>query len=243
MKKWLIGITLAISLLFTGITSTKNVSASTVETPSIAYSVSSLGFPVKIYHDPECTQYSGQTLATTISDWKVIQQSIDYQTDMISAYNLGNNAWVKANEVFRSTGKGDNANIPMGIAYAYSGGQKIPVYDSPQLWHVTGYLDPKIDKWAITQYTLSSPDANSINRVDLGHNQWVDATHGVSVIRAAMIFSDGTPLYNLNGQQTGVVSGTYGYYKVFDAATINGATYVKLGSDNQWAAFAQGAVN
>ncbi|KRM33931.1 hypothetical protein FC83_GL002314 [Agrilactobacillus composti DSM 18527 = JCM 14202] len=230
-----------VAFLIIGATSTNGTaSASTIDTPQVPYSVSSVGFPVKIYNDAACTQYSGKTLATNNSDWQVIRQSTVPENGIkkFLAYDLGNNQWVKADEVFRGFNK-----VGAGVSYAYSRGQKVPVYDSPQLWHITGYLDPAISYWKVNSFTLYGPTNNNINRVNLGNNQWVDSTKNVDVIRTAMLFPDGTLTYNQDGQQTGAVSGNYDYYKIFGATTINGMTYVKLGSDNQWVKLSDGTMN
>ncbi|MCH4170088.1 MAG: hypothetical protein LKF36_02565 [Lactobacillus sp.] len=248
-KKCFFGLLITISALFLGIIGFKAtpVQASlSVQTPTdtvYVEPVNSNGRAVTVYSDPECTKPTGQTLSTAISNWSVIHFAFDSNQNAIAAFDLGNNQWVKAGDVSGGAMTNLNPN-PMGFAYAYSRGQKVPIYDSSKLQHVIGYLDPNVSYWKIKNYRLTyNTDVNSIASVDLGSNQWVNATKDVDVIRVAMIFGNGTAMYNQNGQQTGTIENGTDYYKVFGATTINGETYVKLGSDDQWVKFSEGTVN
>ncbi|KRM33405.1 hypothetical protein FC83_GL002975 [Agrilactobacillus composti DSM 18527 = JCM 14202] len=240
-RKWLLGIFV---ILGTVLLSQGQVKAMTIQgnesTPPLT--VDSYNMPVPIYSNPECTQSTGKTLNTGISQWLVIQ-SASYSSHGVDAYNLGNSQWVKGTDVFYGHIGQTTPMNRMGILEAYSAGKKVPVYDSPQLWHITGYLDPSIRDWAVTKYATFSPDPNYISRLDLGNNQWVDSSKDVQAIRNPFIFKPNEPLYNSNGVQTGSLSDAASYYKVFGAKTINGETYVNLGDDNQWAKFKDGIVN
>ncbi|WP_416353735.1 hypothetical protein ACNAN0_02120 [Agrilactobacillus fermenti] len=234
------GLFVLAGILFWGIidlTTTPVKAALRVQVPTDSTNVgpvNSGGFAVPIYNDPECTQLTGQTLSTSYSEWKVNRVAVDTEGTNYAwkAYDLGTDQWVKASDLFNGYLGPNDKSKETYILEAYSAGKKIPIYDSPQLINVTGYLDTGIKDWAVNQYAKYSAAFLPIDRVDLGHNQWVNA-HDVDVILSNAFFLEGTPIYNLSGQQTGTLKTLK--YKVFGATAINGQTYIKLGDDNQWA--------
>lgn len=195
--------------------------------------VSSGGFPVKIYSDAACTQYTNTNLSIGISEWKTFR-SLSNGNGTVSSYDLGNNQWVKSTDVFLGGINRVGKNNPMVFNFAYSANKKVPVYNSPQLSEISSYLSTSNSNWKITGYALHSESASPIDAVDLGNNQWVSA-QDVNIIRLYSFFASNTQLYNLAGQTTSTI--TQGAYKILGATTINGETYVKLGNDSQWAKF------
>ncbi|MCH4169712.1 MAG: hypothetical protein LKF36_00680 [Lactobacillus sp.] len=239
LRKWLLG---ALVVLGTILASTGQASAALVIEPANPIdqmTMNSYNMPVPIYNDPECTQNSGRTLSTAVSTWQVFRwaRTDPNPNNTAVSYDLGGGQWVKKNDVFTGIGANDTS-----IKEAYSAGKKVPVYDSPQLWHIIGYLDPAISEWAVTRAASLGHTSNNLERLDLGNDQWVDATKDVQAIRTAFIFTTGDPLYNGNGVQTGTINQAT-YYKVFGVKTINGQTYVNLGTDDQWANFKDGTTN
>lgn len=190
--------------------------------------VHSFGLPVKIYTDAACTQYSGTNLDTAIDAWAVLKSSK-------SSNELGKNQWVKGTDVFYDGGRTNSIGSDIKILYGLALNQKVPVYDSPQFWQTTSYLEPSINKWAVTGYARKSPAFLPIDRLDLGHNQWV-STEDVTPIFDKGLFTIGVPLYNSKGHQTGTLQGSDNVemYKIFDATLIGNEAYVKLGTNDQW---------
>lgn len=54
--------------------------------------------PLKIYSDPQTTQDTGTTLDTGIGEWAAFDTAMD-QSGHITAYELGKNQWVKAEDI------------------------------------------------------------------------------------------------------------------------------------------------
>ncbi|GAF42017.1 hypothetical protein FC83_GL002309 [Agrilactobacillus composti DSM 18527 = JCM 14202] len=229
-KKLLVGILVLLGTFWLG--SGQVAAASHIESATNTV-VNSGASPVKVYSDPECTQYSGKTLDTTITHWRVLRNLVR-DTGGILAFDLGHHQWVKGTEVFIQLAQPDKENH-MGILEAYSAGRQVPIYDSPQLWHMTGQLDPTISHWAIIRYAIFSSGAAFLDRVDLGANQWVNAKD-VDIIRTSFHFDANVPLVDRTGRVTGAITRS-GQYKVFGTTTIQGETYVNLGNDSQWTNF------
>lgn len=204
--------------------------------------VNSNGFPAMIYSDPECTKPTGQTLNTSINEWKVNKTAEVYGIGGgYKAFDLGSNQWVKNNDVFFRI-EGPTAKDSYGIFEAYCNGRSVQLYSDPQLSKSVGHLNPGISDWAVTGLAFDGPDRGSISRINLGNNQWVSA-NDVYLIRTSYYLAPGTPLYNRTGTQTGTITNGHYYYKVFGVATIKGQVYVKLGSDDQWAKLSQTSFN
>ncbi|WP_416353737.1 hypothetical protein ACNAN0_02130 [Agrilactobacillus fermenti] len=241
------GLFVLVSILFLGIICFKTApvkAAVTVTQPSANNQiVDTDGYPAEIFSDPYCKQSTGKFLNTTISEWRVTQES--YYGDNFSqvfSYNLGNNQWIRGQEAFNKV-QSMTPDNPYGILEAYSNNEVIALYGVPQLtWKFLGRLDPKISHWAVTGYAFNGGDtADDITSIDLGNNQWVNRD-SVHLIYKLYHFDAGTPLFNQNGQPTSTIA-TTGNYKVFDVTTIGSNIYIKLGSDNQWAAFTQTTVS
>ncbi|WP_416353736.1 hypothetical protein ACNAN0_02125 [Agrilactobacillus fermenti] len=247
-RKSIIKLMITTGALFLGLLIFNNQSvkaAVTVHDDSSINVVSSGGYPAPIYSDPQCTQPTGQTLNTTISEWRVNHIAYDDSNNQntFQSFDLGTNQWVKIGDVFYTIDPNspENSYGYHDILEAFSSGKKIPIYNNPQLSKITGYLDPNISEWAVTGDATTGPD-KSIGRLNLGQNQWIDASQVVTIYNS-YIFNAGTPLYNESGVQTGTLSTINGssilYYRAFGAKIINGEIHIRLGTNNQWAKLKQ----
>lgn len=231
MKKIMGLIATCCSMLCFGIGIHSFVAEASVTVPSLSYDVFSGLAPLKIYSDPACTQDTGAVLDTGINAWKVTRES----DTAPQAVDLGHNQWVKRDEVYMIYGR-TNADVKASeILFAYSAGKAVPIYDTPQLVNEVGHLNTSIQKWAITQYAARYMTATALTSVDLGHHQWVDA-RSVDVIYNYGHFNAGTITRNLDGTSTGQLQAS-DFYRIFDATTINGKTFVRLGTNTQWVNF------
>lgn len=218
------------------------VQAKNYVTSATNLQVSSGNTAVPLYSDADCTQPTGATLSTKVNKWQVfaIGQASPADNAQRLSYKLGAKAWVKSSDVF--LGGVVKNQKPNNLLEAYSNYQRVPIYDSPQLWHITGYLNSNIADWKVSKYASNSATGNPITRVDLGANQWVDTTNDVIAVRSLYIFEKGTPLFNQFGIPTDKIQ-TDDFYKVYGIKTINGQNYVKLGTNKQWANLSEAHTN
>lgn len=215
-----------------------SVNAQAYVTSATNLQVSSGKEAVPIYRDATCSQPTGTTLATTINDWAVtaVSQS-NRPTDgttyvPFNSFDLGFNQWVKSSDVF--LGGVVKNKKPNNLIEAYSNYQQVPIYDSPQLWHITGYLNPQIADWKVSQYASNSSSGDPITRVDLGAHQWVATSSNVLAVRSIYSFEQGAQLFNQFGTPTTKIQAD-DFYRVYGVKNINGQNYVKLGNNKQWA--------
>ncbi|MCH4169700.1 MAG: hypothetical protein LKF36_00620 [Lactobacillus sp.] len=183
--------------------------------------------PLKIYSDPECTQFTGNTLSKNVEVWKTFQMY--YTGDPYinpKSFDLGANQWISSADV---DSIGDNNNEFLA---AYSDYKSVPVYSDPQFKYQMSTLNPEIAYWKITRYTTYF---DGYAAIDLGHNQWVKYTD-IRMIPEVVFTNAGMQLVNSQGIPTSSIQ-VSGDYKVFSAQKINGVFHLNLGNDNQWRAF------
>lgn len=190
--------------------------------------VHSGGTPIPIYTNSGCTNYSGQTLNTTINDWLVLSTS---HGDHYSTYELGANQWIRATDLrIISTNPTDSPYMMV-----YSGGKDTSLYHDALLTTSNDTLSKTVTTWKVTK-TAWVDQSDELIGFDLGNNQWVKSSD-VTLIYRAPWFKEDTPLYNEKGIKAGSIA-TTSEYKIYDAKTINDQLYVRLGSDTQWTDYA-----
>lgn len=187
-----------------------------------------------IYADPDLKNATGRTLATNVNQWRTFEISKDGNT--ILAYNLGKNQWVAAMEI--TSNLNDNQIEALEV---FSDGKTATIYDDPfTMNHAMGTLNPKIQNWKVTKVAYTN---RTIDRVDLGNNQWVFLGNhsGLTLIHQTYSFLNETQLYNQSGQPTGKIHSEYLMaYRVLGTKKINHKIYICLGDSNQWVPLAKG---
>lgn len=183
--------------------------------------------PIKIYADPETTEYTGTTLANTVDQWKIVRFFIQDNTAV--ALDLGHNQWVKPSDT-RTISPATTY-----IAYVNSANRATPVYSNAVFTDQIATLTPTISEWKITRIgQLTGTEINAA--YDLGDNQWVKASD-VVMIPSVVNYAAGTTLYDTTGAPVGEIKATLPY-KILESHAINNHVYVRLGTDNQWALYA-----
>ncbi|WP_416353450.1 hypothetical protein ACNAN0_12355 [Agrilactobacillus fermenti] len=188
--------------------------------------------PTPIYSDPETNVATKQHLNTGISEWKVIREA--RIQDHIVAQDLGDNQWVK-------TADGVNLSLgqPTRFLEVFSAAKPVPIYSDALGLNKIGELNPSISEWRILRVAYGS-GTYSTRAIELGQNQWV-LFKDVTLINDSYYFKAGEPLYDRLGHTIGAITATMNY-KIFGALTINGETYVKLGTNNQWVKYRSGSL-
>ncbi|MCH4169698.1 MAG: hypothetical protein LKF36_00610 [Lactobacillus sp.] len=223
IKKLIWGVALLVGLAFSGAQQAQ--AADNVDNQIIT--VSSGYQPIPVYKDANTTQYSGKNLDTNINSWRVVRIAK-------SAYDLGNNQWVKSGDLRVVNAVTPDSNSPYYLIY--SDNQALPIYASALFDKQIGTLDTGIDVWQITK-TAFVDQSDALVGFDLGNNQWVkDGT----LIEKYFWFYAGEPLYTSSGQPASTIQQTL-QYRVFSAKKIANQLYVNLGADNQWVLYTSGS--
>ncbi|GAF38325.1 hypothetical protein FC83_GL001733 [Agrilactobacillus composti DSM 18527 = JCM 14202] len=192
--------------------------------------------PAPVYTDISAQTPTGETLNTKIFSWRAtaVARTSD-GTDVM--YNLGHNEWVKAKDLI--PGLAMTTYETDYLAYSYNKPAKI--YHDPQLTQPSGQtLATNIKLWKINREASSYANY----AYDLGNNQWVAGKNLIAVAPTTHVYA-GQMLFNMADINKAVSTfAEPGYYQIFDTTSLkNGNVYVKLGTDDQWTFYSNGAVS
>ncbi|UQS82821.1 hypothetical protein MOO45_04050 [Bombilactobacillus folatiphilus] len=136
----------------------------------------------------------------------------------IVSYDLGGNQWVSPVQVSKQIQAAD-------ILEAVSDDSTIPLYqNSDAMSVVDGSLSPAIHEWRVIQFGFTGETTISVDRVDLGNNQWawISPKPGLNLIYRKYAHEQNTPLYNQAGQPTGKIAAN-SFYRVYGVRRIDGS--------------------
>ncbi|MCH4171425.1 MAG: hypothetical protein LKF36_09385 [Lactobacillus sp.] len=189
-----------------------------------------------LYKSPTSSQSNG-TLSTAYRRWRITGAYVDSSSNdyKVSAYDLGNNQWLKFSDIPDST---RFINLA-GVAFSdfFSNNAPYQLYSDAQTTQPAGLLNTTYDTWHIT--TTATDKNGNTTAYNLGADTWVRASDQTQLINYLNdpVYYDinaGVTTYDLNSKPTGTIQVTTVYGSMAYHYDKNNQMMLQVGNHYQW---------